>query len=272
MKTTPPISRRILPVDWSGQDWPVTIRRKHHRPSPHELLLDRGNAWSTNPNPFMNTRYFRRFQGPQAFTLIELLVVIAIVAMLAALAFTGLSRTLESGRAAACASNLRQFAVAINLYTADNNSRYPGPSWYSVNWDIWHFNSPYQSLTVHLAPYMGVPSLSQIGTNHYTVKSAICPTWKRLDPSKITHYARVSDPALSPFGGQNLSSGDIYEPMTVAGAPGILKKNASDIMAIRDIPRSAPQTVHKGGQNVLFLDGHVEWLSGRLEPNRGLKP
>lgn len=206
------------------------------------------------------------------FTLVELLAVIALIAILAALAFAGLNRIMESGRSAACASNLRQFGTAISLYTADNNSRYPGPAWYSVSWDIWYYDNPYQPLTFHLAPYMAVPDLRLMGTNHYTVKPAVCPTWKRLDRSKANHYARVSDPALSPFGGQNVTSGEMYGPMTVASAPSILKKNASDIMAIRDVPLPAPQTIHHGGQNVLFLDGHVEWLSGRLEPNRGLRP
>jgi prepilin-type processing-associated H-X9-DG protein len=61
--------------------------------------------------------------------LIELLVVIAIIAMLAALLLPALSRAKDSGRRAACISNLRQMGVAIDIYAQDNNGRIPyGPN------------------------------------------------------------------------------------------------------------------------------------------------
>ena len=65
-------------------------------------------------------------QGPQpAFTLIELLVVIAIVAVLAALLLPAISRAKESGRGAACMSNLRQIGIALQLYVQENANRMP---------------------------------------------------------------------------------------------------------------------------------------------------
>ena len=60
-----------------------------------------------------------------AFTLIELLVVIAIIAILAALAFPAYQRVVESGRATACTSNLRQLSVALSAYLSDNNNTMP---------------------------------------------------------------------------------------------------------------------------------------------------
>jgi len=60
-----------------------------------------------------------------AFTLIELLVVLAIIATLAALAYPVYQRTVASGRAAACTSNLRQLGVALNAYLNDNNMMMP---------------------------------------------------------------------------------------------------------------------------------------------------
>jgi prepilin-type N-terminal cleavage/methylation domain-containing protein/prepilin-type processing-associated H-X9-DG protein len=59
------------------------------------------------------------------FTLIELLVVIAIIAILAALVLTGMTRAKESGRSAACLSNLHQIGVALQLYVQDNGDRLP---------------------------------------------------------------------------------------------------------------------------------------------------
>src|SRR5262245_11596068 len=55
-------------------------------------------------------------QCGNAFTLIELLVVVAIIALLAALIFPAFSRAKESGKGAACISNLRQIGIALQVY------------------------------------------------------------------------------------------------------------------------------------------------------------
>src|SRR5262249_49805965 len=60
-----------------------------------------------------------------AFTLLELLAVIALFGLLAALLFPALGRAKESGRAAACLSNLHQIGVAFQLYVQDNKNPLP---------------------------------------------------------------------------------------------------------------------------------------------------
>jgi len=64
----------------------------------------------------------RRCRG---FTLIELLVVIAIIGILAAMVFPVFARARESARKAVCLSNVKNIALAIQMYLADNNDTFP---------------------------------------------------------------------------------------------------------------------------------------------------
>ncbi len=64
----------------------------------------------------------RRRKG---FTLIELLVVIAIIGILAAMVFPVFARARESARKVVCLSNVKNIALAIQMYLADNNDTLP---------------------------------------------------------------------------------------------------------------------------------------------------
>jgi prepilin-type N-terminal cleavage/methylation domain-containing protein/prepilin-type processing-associated H-X9-DG protein len=66
----------------------------------------------------------RRQKG---FTLIELLVVIAIIGILAAMVFPVFARARESARKAVCLSNVKNLALAVQMYLADNNDTLPPP-------------------------------------------------------------------------------------------------------------------------------------------------
>jgi len=60
-----------------------------------------------------------------AFTLIELLVVVAIIGILAALLLPALRGARESGRRAACMSNLRQWGIGFSSYAGDYEGEFP---------------------------------------------------------------------------------------------------------------------------------------------------
>lgn len=64
-------------------------------------------------------------EGRRAFTLVELLVTIAILAILGAILLPVLAQARERARAAACASNMRQLAMGLMLYTQDHDETLP---------------------------------------------------------------------------------------------------------------------------------------------------
>ena len=95
------------------------------------------------------------------FTLLELLLVIAIIGVLAALLLPALSQARESGRQAACLSNLRQLYLANLAYAADRGSYAPAaPDIWGDNLTRWYGTRPntgvpFDSRTGPLSPYLG---------------------------------------------------------------------------------------------------------------------
>jgi prepilin-type N-terminal cleavage/methylation domain-containing protein len=84
---------------------------------------------------------------PRGFSLIELLVVIAIIGILAGLMLPALGRAKESARAASCANNLRQIAIASVTYSMDANGHLP-------SFRNWLYTRPGDLTTGKLYPYL----------------------------------------------------------------------------------------------------------------------
>jgi prepilin-type N-terminal cleavage/methylation domain-containing protein/prepilin-type processing-associated H-X9-DG protein len=63
--------------------------------------------------------------GCRGFSLVELLVVVSIISLLCALLFPAFATIKESAKVMKCMNNMRQIAMAINMYTADNNGKFP---------------------------------------------------------------------------------------------------------------------------------------------------
>ena len=106
------------------------------------------------------------------FTLIELLVVIAIIAILAAVLLPVLSRAEERGRQAVCLSNMRQWGLADNLYTDDNNGVFPFP----------RYQNSYSS-----GAQQDNPTWQTISTFHYGTTPAVGDdVWFNALPSYVS--------------------------------------------------------------------------------------
>jgi len=79
------------------------------------------------------------------FTLIELLVVIAIISLLVSILLPSLSKAKKLANSVKCASNVRGIVLALNIYLAESDARYPkvlsrseygGGGWWGWNY-VW---------------------------------------------------------------------------------------------------------------------------------------
>jgi len=140
----------------------------------------------------------------RAFTLIELLVVIAVIAILAALLLPVLARAKDKARQISCVSNLRQWGMAIQMYSPDNNDGIPR--------DGMAADGTYPGPTLSSGPYARLDGTTNDPTAWFNLLPQLLAERNLSDYGNDLARARGSDPTRAatymPFPG---GKGPIWE-------------------------------------------------------------
>jgi len=184
----------------------------------------------------------------RAFTLVEVLVVAAIIAVIAALLFPTLKAARERGNEAVCAGNLRQIGQAFILYVQDHGT-------FPVTYGTWY---------PLLRPYLGVDASRDVSITRPNVLRC---------PGNHTHEWNMKKLSYgyNPFLGNNNSVASASDRVTLRMAsfthPASVilcgdvdsRLEAPNATIGYNINGSPPGVIHRGGANICFVDGHVEW-------------
>ena len=189
----------------------------------------------------------------RGFTLIELLVVIAIIAILAAILFPVFARAREKARQTACLNNVKQMALALQMYAQDYDEticyaqhRFGG----TVGTKYWYqVLDPYiKNEQIHVCPSKNADAATTVG---YGWNYPGMPYRLDLGPSSSASLAYWNYPSevLVFACNQATNNAHIYSYISYSASH----------WAGEDTGNVG--TVHNGGSNVGFLDGHAKWLN-----------
>ena len=207
---------------------------------------------------------------PAAFTLVELLVVIGVIVILIGLLLPVMALARRASGQAQCASNLRQWAIAVNAYAEQNNDWLPRRgqgkmptqtlSWY----DDW-FNE--------LPPYLGQRTyqdlvasgqMPQIGDSSIW----ICPQLYGSANAYGNSFGYAMNMALSvrnaPLPDRIDKIGSASTMVFMADGPAGYCSTIPFVSTAAAPAPFNPVPRHNGYVNIAFLDGHVSAFGANM--------
>ncbi|HSI35449.1 MAG TPA: prepilin-type N-terminal cleavage/methylation domain-containing protein [Tepidisphaeraceae bacterium] len=210
-----------------------------------------------------------------AFTLVELLVVIGIIALLISILLPSLSKAREQGNRVKCLSNMRQLGLAMQLYTGDNKGAVPRPSTATGQFEDWiYWQSARDPNEGRLVKYQGdggtfnpelyrCPSDSDASGRtykfSYTINEYISGHVGYNHPCrKLSSIRRASEIILFIDEASTSADDGCWAPQNYASQKVNVLSNRHD----RGTETKDDPNLGKG--NVLFVDGHSDWIERSL--------
>lgn len=189
---------------------------------------------------------FRVKSNQKGLSIIELVVVIAVIFILASMLFPQFREMRNTSKKMQCLNNLKQLGLALELYRQDDKlERFPEFS----GGFCWPTFCNVKDLPALIFTYLGQGNENALWSGELEVFR--CPVASdlnmgtRIDPSGNQVDYNIND---------NLDGQSYHDKVG----------NASITYLLADyppVPADASDHVHRNGSNVLFVDGHAEWLS-----------